>query len=104
MADFSVQQALSKTYFEALHSYHQGGLTNGGGIAGIQRPAMDRFDATGTQTVPNDEPVLQASRSDLKNPGTMTTWTRRCDREVQPAGLQGAGRRSEAGCVAADVR
>ncbi|MHB2016476.1 MAG: hypothetical protein ACYCW6_05960 [Candidatus Xenobia bacterium] len=78
MADFSVQQALSKTFFEALHSYHQGGLTNGGGIAGIQRPNLDRFDANG-QIVADSDPLLQPSRADWKSPFTMTTWTQKPD-------------------------
>ena len=73
MSDFNVQSALSNTFYQALNRYCEGGLTAGGGVAGIQRPELDRFDATGTQLIKSDEPALQAKPDDFKTPDSMTT-------------------------------
>jgi hypothetical protein len=75
MSNFNVQSALSNTFYQALNRYSEGGLTAGGGVAGIQRPELDRFDATGTQLIKSDEVALQVKPDDYRDPKSMTKWT-----------------------------
>ena len=84
MSDFNVQNALSNTFNQALHRYHEGGLTNGGGVAGIQRPELDRFDASGTHLIPCEDPALQAKASDYRDPKSMTQWVEGVDGKKKP--------------------
>jgi hypothetical protein len=76
MVKFNAQKALSRTFYQALHRYHEGGLTNGGGIAGLQRPNLDRFDASGTTLIKSDEPSLQPQPGDWKDPKELTKWNK----------------------------